>query len=154
MNTLASKTGSNLFRKYASVLSDSRAKHETATRIYIMDSTTITLYSEILKGAGRNSENGRKKGGIKTHTIIKESIDLPVFVDYTEGIVHDHKAMERLFDLPYGSFKLAFSNIVTLARLTIGNYVNFVTLLNCPKKTWAERLRYWNSLAMAQNTVQ
>ena len=50
--------------------------------------------------------------------------------------------------------KLAFSNIVTLARLTIGNYVNFVTLLNCPKQAWAERLRYWNSLETAQNTVQ
>ena len=50
--------------------------------------------------------------------------------------------------------KLTFSNIVTLARLTIGNYVNFVTLLNCPKQAWAERLRYWNSLETAQNTVQ
>ena len=34
------------------------------------------------------------------------------------------------------------------------NYVNFVTLLNCPKQAWAERLRYWNSLETAQNTVQ
>ena len=40
-----------------------------------MDSTTITLFSEILKGAGRNSENGRKKGGIKAHTIIQEDIE-------------------------------------------------------------------------------
>ena len=45
--------------------------------------------------------------------------------------------------------KLAFSNIVTLARLTIGNYFNFVTLLNCPKQAWADRLRYWNSLETA-----
>ena len=36
----------------------------------------------------------------------------------------------------------------------VGNYVNFVTLLNCPKQAWAERLRYWNSLETAQNTVQ
>ncbi|MBR0180114.1 MAG: hypothetical protein IJQ04_00410, partial [Prevotella sp.] len=64
--------------KYAPVLSDSRSKHETATKIYIMDSTTITLFSEILKGAGRNSENGRKNGGIKAHTIIQEDIDLPI----------------------------------------------------------------------------
>ena len=326
----------SLFRKYAPVLSDSRTKHETATKIYIMDSTTITLFSEILKGAGRNSENGKKKGGIKAHTIIQEDIDLPIFVDFTAAATSDHELMKRIFSLPEGSFitfdmgyndyliwkqltekgykfvtrqkdnarfeiiekrscpekdiiadqiielssnklverpmteeelshrrgrrpksgiltvreyvkgkyrcrrivrrsddgkdtvtfitnvldqsemsaeqicetyrrrwaieclfkklkqnfplkyflgdnvnaievqiwvtmiaylllrvmqhkakcKLAFSNIVTLARLTIGNYVNFVTLLNCPKQAWAERLRYWNSLETAQNTVQ
>ena len=303
-----------------------------------MDSTTITLFSEILKGAGRNSENGRKKGGIKAHTIIQEDIDLPIFVDFTAAAKSDHELMKRIFCLPQNSFvvfdmgysdyliwkqltetgykfvtrqkdkdnarfkiiekrrcpekdviadqiielsfnklvkrpltqeelshrrgrrpksgvvevreyikgtyrcrrivrrtddgkdtvtfitnvldqdemsaeqicetyrrrwaieclfkklkqnfplkyflgdnvnaievqiwvtmiaylllrvmqhkakcKLAFSNIVTLARLTIGNYVNFVTLLNCPKQAWADRLQYWNSLETAQNTVQ
>ena len=214
-----------LLRKYAHVLSDSRTKHEIATKIFIMDSTTITLFSEILKGAGRNSENGRKKGGIKAHTIIQEDIDLPIFVDFTAAAKSDHELMRRIFSLPKNSFvvfdmgyndyliwkqltetgykfvtrqkdnarfkiierrrfgdnvnaieiqiwvtmiaylllrvmqhkakcKLAFSNIVTLARLTIGNYINFVTLLNCPKLAWAERLRYWNSLESAHNTVQ
>ena len=38
--------------------------------------------------------------------------------------------------------------------MAIGNYINFVTLLNCPKQVWAERLRYWNSLETALNTVQ
>ena len=296
----------------------------------------MLLFSEILKGAGRNSENGRKKGGIKAHTIIQEDIDLPIFVDFTAAAKSDHELMKRIFCLPQNSFvvfdmgysdyliwkqltetgykfvtrqkdnarfkiiekrrcpekdviadqiielsfnklvkrpltqeelshrrgrrpksgvvevreyikgtyrcrrivrrtddgkdtvtfitnvldqdemsaeqicetyrrrwaieclfkklkqnfplkyflgdnvnaievqiwvtmiaylllrvmqhkakcKLAFSNIVTLARLTIGNYVNFVTLLNCPKQAWADRLQYWNSLETAQNTVQ
>lgn len=92
-----------LLRKYASVLSDSRTKHETATRIFIMDSTTITLFSEILKGAGRNSENGRKKGGIKAHTIIQEDIDLPIFVDFTAAAKSDHELMKRIFCLPQNS---------------------------------------------------
>lgn len=35
-----------------------------------MDSTTITLFSNILKGTGRNPIKGKKKGGIKVHTII------------------------------------------------------------------------------------
>ena len=326
----------SLFKKYAPVLSDSRTKQETATKIYIMDSTTIALFSEILKGAGRNSENGKKKGGIKAHTIIQEDIDLPIFVDFTAAATSDHELMKRIFSLPEGSFitfdmgyndyliwkqltetgykfvtrqknnarfeiiekrscpekdiiadqiielssnklverpmteeelshrrgrrpksgivtvreyvkgkyrcrrivrrsddgkdtvtfitnvldqsemsaeqiceiyrrrwaieclfkklkqnfplkyflgdnvnaietqiwvtmiaylllrvmqhkaksRLAFSNIVTLARLTIGNYINFVTLLNCPKLAWAERLRYWNSLETSHNTVQ
>jgi len=69
-----------------------------------MDSTTISLFSQILRGTGRNPNNGKKKGDIKAHTIIAEDIDLPVFVDFTAGVVHDHELMKRLFDLPYGSF--------------------------------------------------
>ena len=94
----------SLYSRYASVLSDSLSKKEVSTKLYVMDSTTISLFSQILRGTGRNSKNGRKKGGIKAHTIIEENIDLPVFVDFTAGIVHDHELMKRLFDLPYGSF--------------------------------------------------
>ena len=31
-------------------------------------------------------------------------LHLSTQIDYTEGIVHDHELMKRLFDLPYGSF--------------------------------------------------
>ena len=94
----------SLYSRYASVLSDSLSKKEVSTKLYVMDSTTISLFSQILRGTGRNSKNGKKKGGIKAHTIIEENIDLPVFVDFTAGVVHDHELMKRLFDLPYGSF--------------------------------------------------
>ena len=94
----------SLYRRYAPVLSDSLSKKEVSTKLYVMDSTTISLFSQILRGTGRNPNNGKKKGGIKAHTIIEENIDLPVFVDYTAGIVHDHELMQRIFDLPYGSF--------------------------------------------------
>ena len=118
-----------LLRKYASVLSDSRTKHETATKIFIMDSTTITLFSEILKGAGRHSENGRKKGGIKAHTIIQEDIDLPVFVDFTAAARSDHELMERIFCLPQNSFvvfDMGYSDYLIWKQLTETGY-KFVT---------------------------
>ena len=94
----------SLYGRYAPVLSDSLSKKEVSTKLYVMDSSTISLFSQILRGTGRNSKNGKKKGGIKAHTIIEENIDLPVFVDFTAGVVHDHELMRRLFDLPYGSF--------------------------------------------------
>ena len=53
-------------------------------RLYIMDSTTITLFKDILKGVGRNPENGKKKGGIKAHTIINSQYSMPCFVRYIE----------------------------------------------------------------------
>ena len=119
----------SLFRKYAPVLSDSRTKHETATKIYIMDSTTITLFSEILKGAGRNSENGKKKGGIKAHTIIQEDIDLPIFVDFTAAATSDHELMKRIFSLPEGSFitfDMGYNDYLIWKQLTEKGY-KFVT---------------------------
>ena len=94
----------SLYSRYAPVLSDSLSKREVSTKLYVMDSTTISLFSQILRGTGHNPNNGKKKGGIKAHTIIAEDIDLPVFVDFTAGVVHDHELMKRLFDLPYGSF--------------------------------------------------
>ncbi len=44
----------DVYRKYASSLSDSRLSKQDLKRLYIMDSTTITLFKEILKGVGRN----------------------------------------------------------------------------------------------------
>jgi hypothetical protein len=35
------------------------------SEVEVFDSTTITLFKEILKGAGRNPIGGKKKGGIK-----------------------------------------------------------------------------------------
>ena len=93
-----------LYQRYAPVLSDSLSKRELSAKLYVMDSTTISLFSQVLRGTGRNPNNGKKKGGIKAHTIIDENIDLPMFVDFTAGVVNDHELMHRLFDLPYGSF--------------------------------------------------
>ncbi len=115
----------SLYSRYAPVLSDSLSKKEVSTKLYVMDSTTISLFSQILRGTGRNSKNGKKKGGIKAHTIIEENIDLPVFVDFTAGIVHDHELMRRLFDLPYGSFiafDMGYTDYLLLKQLDEAGY--------------------------------
>jgi hypothetical protein len=37
-------------------------------QFFAFDSSTITLFSEVMKGVGRNrKEDGRKKGGLKVH---------------------------------------------------------------------------------------
>ena len=43
--------------------------------------------------------------------------------------------------------KLAFSNIVMLTRVTLGAYVDLITLLNCPKMDWnllEQQRALWN----------
>jgi hypothetical protein len=60
----------SLYSKYASFLSDSSPLSLPVKHLKIVDFTTISLFSDILKGVGRNPINGKKKGGIKRHTMI------------------------------------------------------------------------------------
>ncbi|MBZ4675954.1 MAG: transposase [Anaerophaga sp.] len=53
----------SVYRKHASLLTDSRLSDADLKRLYIMDSTTISLFKDILRGVGRNPKQGKKKGG-------------------------------------------------------------------------------------------
>lgn len=85
-----------LYTQYACVLSDSHLSKADMKRLYIMDSTTITLFKEILKGVGRNSKSGKKKGGIKAHTLIRASENTPCLIRYTGAATHDHILLKEI----------------------------------------------------------
>ena len=91
------------YSRYKDILSDSNLSKKDIARLYIMDSTTITLFKEILKGVGRKPENGKKKGGIKAHTIIDAQDNMPCFIKYTEAAKHDHVLLKDVV-LPENSF--------------------------------------------------
>lgn len=93
----------SVYRNHASVLADSRLSDADLRRLYIMDSTTISLFKDILRGVGRNPKEGRKKGGIKAHTIIKASENVPCLVRYSEAARHDHMFLKEVFNLTAGS---------------------------------------------------
>ena len=101
-NELFSKVYHDTYTHHAANLADSKLSKIDIKRLYIMDSTTITLFKDILKGVGRNPENGKKKGGIKAHTIIKAEDNMPCFIRYTEAVRHDHILLKEV-DLPKGS---------------------------------------------------
>jgi len=92
----------DVYRNHISSLADSRLNKQDIKRLYAMDSTTITLFKSILKGCGRNPKEGRKKGGIKAHTIINLDDNMPCFVRYTEAVRHDHVLLSEV-NLPEGS---------------------------------------------------
>jgi len=90
-------------RRYKSILSDSRRREPAIKGLKIIDSTTISLFTDILKGAGRNPINGKKKGGIKMHTMINAEEDVPCLINFTSAATHDHEFLKKL-DLKKGSF--------------------------------------------------
>ena len=80
----------SLVRHYQSFLSDSRTYGLTFKEILLIDSTTIRLFSDILKGVGRNPKNdGKKKGGLKVHMLIDAVQSVGRFIKITEAKVHD-----------------------------------------------------------------
>lgn len=59
-------------------------------RLLIIDSTTITLFSNLLfKGVGRHPKTGKKKGGIKVHTIIHANEEAPSDIKFTSAATND-----------------------------------------------------------------
>jgi hypothetical protein len=86
----------DVYRNHCSNLADSRLNKQDVKRLYAMDSTTLSLFKAILKGCGRNSKEGKKKGGIKAHTIISLNDNMPCFVRYTEAVRHDHVLLSEV----------------------------------------------------------
>lgn len=74
------------------LLSDSQSgkNPKWMKRLQIIDSTTITLYSNLIfKGVGRHPKTGKKKGGIKVHTVIHANEGVPSDIKFTSAATND-----------------------------------------------------------------
>ena len=79
-------------RNRSKLSSDSprRGSQEWLNRLMIIDSTTISLFSNaIFKGVGRHPKTGRKKGGIKVHSVIHANEGVPCDVQFTSAATND-----------------------------------------------------------------
>ena len=119
-----------LLKQYKDIISDSRIKEAIRKNVKIFDSTTISLFQDILKCTGRKPQNGKSKGGIKAHTIINADEKVPHMVWYTSAATNDHILLSKLeldpntiyvFDKGYNDYK-------AFLRLTEGK-TGFVTRL-------------------------
>jgi hypothetical protein len=96
-STFFEKLYYTLTARYKSFLSDSRTYGLTIKELFIIDSTTIRLFSDILKGVGRNPKNdGKKKGGLKVHMLIDAVESVGKFVHITEAKVHDKNFLQQI----------------------------------------------------------
>lgn len=83
----------DLYATYRHVLSSDSRKNRDAVwmkRLQIIDSTTVTLFSNLLfKGVGRHPKTGKKKGGIKVHTVIHANEGVPSDIKFTSAATND-----------------------------------------------------------------
>lgn len=79
----------DLYAKYHNQLSSdshSRKEPKWMKRLQIIDSTTISLFSNLIfKGVGRHPKTGKKKGGIKVHTVIHANEGVPSDIKFTSA---------------------------------------------------------------------
>jgi len=85
-----------LVKQYKHVYSDSRIKEAIRKQVKIFDSTTISLFQDILKCVGRKPKSGKSKGGIKAHTVINADEKIPHLIWYTSAATNDHVLLSKL----------------------------------------------------------
>ena len=91
--TVFESTYRSLYARYKDELSSDSRKRQVPSwlnRLQIIDSTTISLFSNLLfKGVGRNPKTGKKKGGIKVHTNIHANEGVPSDIKFTSAATND-----------------------------------------------------------------
>jgi hypothetical protein len=118
-----------LYGFYKHSISDSRLNPAVIKRLYILDSTTISLFKAILKPAGRKRKDGKSKGGMKVHTLLNAETNMPSFIKYTAAALHDQQFYKYIKELPDYSiiaFDKAYINYMQFDAFTKRN-VFYVT---------------------------
>ena len=86
-----------MIKYFEPLLSVSRKEKISFEKFYAFDSTTITLFSDVMKGVGRNPKGKRKKkGGLKVHMLTDVHSDMAVFAKISEAKMHDKKFLQHL----------------------------------------------------------
>jgi hypothetical protein len=137
-----------LLRQYGSSLSDSRIKDVIKKQVKIFDSSTISLFKDIMGCVGRNPKNGKRKGGIKVHTVVNADEIVPSLVWFSEAKMHDHNFLEKLkcdentiyvFDKGYNDYK-AFEHFTTQKTGFVTRIKDNASYLSIEKLDIGERI--------------
>lgn len=91
-----------LYHHYYGSLPDSLKGKSILNRLFIIDSTIITLFVSIIQSTGCYGLNGKKKGGIKANMMVRAKDNLPCLIQLSPGKQSDSKFMDGLH-LPPGS---------------------------------------------------
>lgn len=104
----------SLVELHSPLFPDSRLRGDIPGRMTLFDSTTISLFKDILKAAGRNPANGKRKGGIKVHMSLDTATGLPKVACFTAGASADSPQIKKaglvrgdlaVFDMGYNDYQ-------------------------------------------------
>ena len=137
-----------LLKQYGGFLSDSRIKDVIKKQVKFFDSSTISLFKDIMGCVGRNPKSGKRKGGIKVHTVVNADEMVPSLVWFSEAKTHDHNFLEKLecdentiyvFDKGYNDYK-AFEHFTIQKTGFVTRIKDNASYLNIEKLDIGERI--------------
>jgi hypothetical protein len=106
----------DLVTEYLPGLSDSHKQLIADKKVFAIDSTTISLFQPIFECVGRNPNNGKRKGGIKSHQKLDMQAGIPVKVYHSHARERDSLFIQKegvmnkgevgLFDKAYNNYAL------------------------------------------------
>lgn len=144
-----------LIKYFEPVLSVSQKEKISFEKFYAFDSTTITLFSDVMKGVGRNPKgDGKKKGGLKVHMLTDVHSDTAIFAKISEAKMHDKKFLQHL-NPPRGSmlvFDKAYNYYLQFAEWTEEG-VNFVCRLKDNAKAEVQEILFEKTLDKNESGV-
>lgn len=119
-----------LYQRYQELLSDSQKDKALLKRIFLIDSTTISLFKAIMKCVGRKPLDGKSKGGIKVHTMLNAFEQVPQLIHFSEAATHDHTFLSKVNLQPHqiAVFDRAYVDYLQYAKWTKQS-IHFVTRL-------------------------
>ena len=144
-----------LLKHFQPLLSVSRIDNVSFSKLFIFDSSTIRLFSDIMKGVGRNPKNeGRKKGGLKVHMMIDAHSDTPEFVKISEAKQHDKNFLQflRLATHSMIVFDRAYNEYLQFALWT-QQKINFVCRLKSSAVYDVQEVIFSQELAKNQSGI-
>jgi Domain of unknown function (DUF4372)/Transposase DDE domain len=109
----------SILKKYAGFLSDSRI-NSYDSKLYMIDATTIRLFHDVLRMGGKIPANGKRKGGIKVHIMMRSDQDVPCMIRFSSAIANDSRYLKEV-TLPKGSiivFDRGYLDFATFNRFT------------------------------------
>jgi hypothetical protein len=86
----------SLYKRHRHIISDSRKEYDWEKRVEIVDSTTISLFKDILQCVGREPASGKRKGGIKVHAQINLQEQVPKLIWFSSASTHDKNFLNQL----------------------------------------------------------
>src|SRR6476469_1040329 len=119
-----------IYEHYYGGLPDSLKGKRLLDKLFIIDSTIVSLFSTVMQSTGSFGVTGKKKGGIKAHALVRAKDNLPCFVRLTAGKDSDTSILP-LITLPTGS--------VVVIDKGYRNYRQFLEWTN-QKISWVTRL--------------
>ena len=144
-----------LIEHFKSNLSVSHIDKVSFSKLFIFDSSTIRLFSDVMKGVGRNPKNdGKKKGGLKVHMMIDAHSDTPEFVKISEAKRDDKNFLQYLSLAAHSMvvFDRAYNHYLQFSKWT-EQQVNFVCRLKKNAVYMVKNVMYENELQDGESGV-